>query len=151
MSDTEKSFSTPEPSEPDIHVEKDGYSASFYGGFVRQFTVRKGSTETVLYKQEGIFYLPPGWDKPWPSSTLHFTRPSGASISLQIDNPGEQIGRIEIHLKEESTPPLATVQGMEMGTFGEDPPPPPEGGDDTVLIVEDGPVLCPPMCPRGPT
>ena len=149
MSDTEKSFSTPEPSKPDVHVEKDGYSASFYGGFVRQLTVRKGTTETVLYRQEGIFYLPPGWDKPWPSSTLHFTRPDGARISLQIENPGEQIGRIEIHLKDKSTPPLAAVRESGMSTLGEDPPPP-EDGDDTVLIVEDGPVLCPPMCPQGP-
>jgi hypothetical protein len=148
MSDTNEPIHCP-PSNPNKTVDKDGYRASFYPGFVSRLAVRDAAGQvTELYRQDTVFCLPPGYKKPWPSSTLEFSRPDGRRVVLQIEDSHQQIGRIEIHLKD--TP------GVEPGLVerivkdpdrlvGGDPPPPHES--DIVLIVEDGPVLCPPICP----
>jgi hypothetical protein len=152
MSDTNASFPIHEPSNPNVRVEKDGYKAAFYGGFVSRLAVRTAETETELYNQDRIFYLPPGREKPWPCSTLAFVGPDGRRFELQIDDPDQQIGKIEIHLKDSgNTGPrrelvqrlLGTVKGYEDA----DPPPAEEEGGRLVVILEDAPVLCPPACP----
>lgn len=145
------------PSNPNKHVEKDGYRASFYPGFVSRLAVEDpaGGVVTELYRQETVFCLPPGKDKPWPSSTLEFVRPDGRRIALQIDDPDQQIGRIEVHLKSSAAvnPELLTrvarasgitlPDGDDMLQGYEDPP----RETDLKLVMEDGPVLCPPICP----
>lgn len=157
MSGTNESISNCQPSNPNKHVDKDGYRATFYPGFVSRLAVKDPATgtETELYQQTEIFCLPPGSDKPWPTSTLHFARPDGRRIVLQIEDPDQQIGRIEIHLKSAGATVrsdlvqqlVGEVQGLASGES-------PEGGEPTlpeepelILICDDGPVLCPPWCP----
>jgi hypothetical protein len=143
-----------EPSNPTRVVEKDGYRASFYPGFVRRLAVLRDGVELELYKQDPRepFYLPPGYDKPWPSSVLEFSAPSlERPILLQIDDPGQQIGRIEIQFKKAGAAPSGSPRSAVDGTLdalSEDPPC--TGGEengDLKLIIEDAPVLCPPICP----
>jgi hypothetical protein len=147
MSDTNQTFSNP-PSNPNAMVQKDGYSARFYPGFVRRLAVRSPEgTETELYRQSGTFFLPPGFDKPWATSTLEFVRPDGRRLVLQIEDPDQQIDRIEVHLKgKDGTPAPVMGEPDAMAPADEEPPPPPPG---EVLICEDGAVLCPPWCPEG--
>lgn len=151
MSDTNASFPTHEPSNPNVRVEKDGYRAAFYGGFVSRLAVRTAETETELYTQDEIFYLPPGREKPWPSSTLSFVGQDGRRFELQIDDPDQQIGKIEIHLKSPRAagPRRELVQRL-LGTvkgFADADPPPVDVDAEVVVILEDAPVLCPPACP----
>lgn len=153
MSDTNESLPCP-PSNPNKTVDKDGYRASFYPGFVSRLAVRDAAgLETDLYRQETAFCLPPGYKKPWPNSTLEFSRPDGRRIVLQIEDSHQQIGRIEIHLKDAGVPAVRPglvkrIVGDADGLLGGEPPPPEEPDEpDIVLIVEDGPVLCPPWCP----
>jgi hypothetical protein len=151
MSDTNEPISTCPPSNPIKIVDKDGYRASFYPGFVSRLAVRDAAgMETELYMQEAPFCLPPGYKKPWPTSTLEFSRPDGRRIVLQIEDPHQQIGRIEVHLKDSSTSVVRSelvqrITGETEATLSSEPPPPEE--PDLVLICEDGPVLCPPWCP----
>ena len=147
MSDTSQSFPNWPPSNPNGKAEKNGYSARFYPGFVRRLIVRApDGTETELYKQAETFFLPPGTNKPWPISGLEFVRPDGRRLVLQIEDPDQQIDRIEIHLKGSGATPPPLV-GETDGLAAEDPgsPPPPPPGE--VLVCEDGAVLCPPWCP----
>lgn len=131
MNDTESSVPVHPPSDPNKSVEKDGYRARFYPGFVRRLAVLGPDGDVELYDQGGEpFILPPGYTQPWPSSTLEFVRPDGRRVLLQIDDPDRQIDRIEVHLK--SDPGAAA------------------GSGDLVLICEDGPTLCPPTCPEPP-
>lgn len=156
MSDTNEPIPCP-PSNPNKTVDKDGYRASFYPGFVSRLAVRDAAgLETELFRQTEIFCLPPGYKRPWPNSTLEFARPDGRRIVLQIDDAHQQIGRIEIHLKDSAGAQPGLVKRMVkdadslLGTtsslLGGEPRPEPEE-PDIVLIVEDGPVLCPPWCP----
>lgn len=152
MSDTNQSFPTWPPSNPNGKAEKDGYSARFYPGFVRRLAVRgPDGTETELYNQhDKPFFLPPGHQKPWATSTLELVRPDGRRLVLHIEDPDQQIDRIEVHLKGKDhggvAVPLMEMDGL--APSGDSPPPPPPPGE--VLICEDGVVLCPPMCPEGP-
>ena len=152
MSDTQTTFPTHPPSNPNKTVEKDGYRASFYPGFVRRLAVLRDGIETELYNQHETFYLPPGVDKPWPCSTLEFSDLDGRRIVLQIDDPGQRIGRIEVHLKTpeeaKARPALARrLEGDADGLLGGEVPCEVEGEGRVVLILEDAPVLCPPICP----
>lgn len=115
------------PSDPDGHARADGYDAYFYRGFVRRLVlVGPDGTSTVMYEQEGSFVLPPGQEDPWPSSTFQL-RGNGRNLQMQINDPGQEVESIEIVLK------------------------PRKGGDRPErLIVYDGPVFCPPVCPEGP-
>lgn len=154
MSDTNETFPTRPPSNPNRSVDKDGFRASFYPGFVRRLAIRKpDNTVEELYNQgTDTFFLPPGFTRPWASSTLEFARPDGRRIVLQVEDPHRQIDRIEVYLKGDDT---ATVQmqaegevagiGVGAGVGGDASPIPPGG---LVLICEDGPVLCPPICPE---
>ena len=104
-------------------VRVDGYEVCFYPGVVRRLTlVSPGGETTTAYEQKSAFVLPPGQDKPWPSSTLE-VRGNGAHVMVMVHDGGQDVDRIEITLK---------------GRDG--------GGKGARLIVEDGPVLCPPLC-----
>lgn len=149
MSDTQTTFPMQPPSDPNKTVEIDGYRASFYPGFVRRLAVVKDGVETELYRQdENVpFYLPPGYDKPWPSSTLEFSSQSpGCRIQLQIDDPGQQIGRIEVQFKG-GAGALLPLEGEAVDPLVGDSPCL-EGEGNLVLVIEDAPVLCPPACPE---
>jgi hypothetical protein len=163
MSNTSEPFSVNPPSNPNGAAEKNGFRASFYPGFVSRLAVLgTDGVVTELYQQggkENPFFLPPGVTRPWPTSTLAITGPDGNRIALQIEDPGQQIGRIEIYLKDANggVRPSAISGGGDVSISGGmggitggvtadgDPPPPEPGGP--VYICEDGPVLCPPMCP----
>lgn len=152
MSDTSTTIPMHEPSNPTLVVEKDGYRASFYPGFVRRLAVRKDGVETELYLQneKEPFYLPPGYDKPWPSSVLEFSAPSPERrILLQIDDPGQQIGRIEVQFKGPVPTPVGGQVPRVPGAVDSllDGPRCVEGEGHLVLVIEDAPVLCPPACP----
>jgi hypothetical protein len=161
MSDTGQTSSTHPPSNPSKTVDKDGYRASFYPGFIGRLAVRSPEKEVELYQQEEVFYLPPGYTKPWPTSTLEFSGPDGRRFVLQIDDPHQQIGRIEVHLKDPDAPPLmrklrpGVVGHSDPGYPDPEPPPPSSYGDPfgggLIVIAEDGVVLCPPICPIIPT
>lgn len=149
MSVTNEPFPCP-PSNPNKSVDRDGYRASFYPGFVSRLTVRDAAgLETDLYQQDTVFCLPPGYNKPWPNSTLEFSRPDGRRIVLQIDDPHQQIGRIEIHLKDTpgAQPNLVRRIVKDGDHLLDSQPPTSPDEQGIVLIVEDGPVLCPPICP----
>jgi len=154
MSDTRTTFPMHEPSNPTVIVEKDGYRASLYPGFVRRLAVLKDGVETDLYNQDPNvpFYLPPGSDKPWPSNVLEFSAPSPERrILLQIDDPGQAIGRIEVQFKKpEAVKPGSLLSGVGEAVESLLGDPPCNGGEgevDFTLVIEDAPVLCPPACP----
>jgi hypothetical protein len=166
MSDTNTTIPNCQPSNPNGRVEKDGYKAGFYPGFISRLAVRDATgVETELYLQSQVFCLPPGSQKPWPMSTLEFTRPDGRRIMLQVDDPDQQIERIEVRLRGTSTPlvrqelvdhvqktsgtVLKNIQPTAPSAGEGDTPSTGEGDDGVVLICEDGPVLCPPICPDG--
>lgn len=130
MSDTGASISSNRPPSPPRECrEKNGHQACFYPGFVSRLAVHDadGVETTVLYEQTSPFILPPGYDKPWPTSTLEYTSPEGGRMILQIDDTSGQIDRIEVRLK---------------------PRPGAGGGGGERLVLENGPVLCPPICPE---
>ncbi len=110
--------------------EVDGYRASFYPGFVRRLAVREAEGEIVIYEQEKPFVLPAGATEPWPCSVLHFSGGAGRrDIRLQIDDPHRQIARIEVVFK----------RGTEERSG--------DGGEDgETLVLNETPLLCPPMC-----
>lgn len=111
----------PSPARECVHV--DGYEVCFYPGFVRRLAlVSPDGTETTAYEQQRPFVLPPGQTKPWPTSALE-VRGHGTHVTVQVNDPGQEIDRIEIALK---------------GREGKGPGP--------KLVVQDGPVLCPPLC-----
>jgi hypothetical protein len=101
-----------------------GYDVCFYPGFVKKLSVAEDGIETPFYEQERVFVLPPGQLSPWPSHTLEL-RGNGRELVMQLFDPNQQIERVEIVLKPRG-----------------------EGRKPERLIVEDGPVLCPPFCPE---
>ncbi|MBW3571817.1 MAG: hypothetical protein KY467_11985 [Gemmatimonadetes bacterium] len=101
-----------------------GYEACFYPGFVRRLSVAEDGVETPIYEQEEVFVLPPGQLLPWPSNTLEL-RGNGRDLAVQLFDPEHQIDRVEILLKPRT-----------------------QGGTPERLIMENGPVLCPPLCPE---
>jgi hypothetical protein len=101
-----------------------GYDVCFYPGFVRKLSVAEDGIETPFYEQERAFVLPPGQLSPWPSHTLEL-RGNGRELVMQLFDPNQQIERVEIVLKPRG-----------------------EGRKPERLILEDGPVLCPPFCPE---
>lgn len=179
MSDTNEPIPTHPPSPPNVRVKVGDYEAALYPGFVRKITVWNDKLEpTVLYEQgkndvDPVFYLPPGYTKPWSTNTLEFVRPGPRRIVVQVEDAHQQIDRIEVYLKGDAaaTRAGATADAARVIQAGADaqvetsatirlprpprlidggedpppPPPPPPGG--VVLVVEDGPVLCPPACP----
>lgn len=112
------------PSPPRECRSAAGYDVCFYPGFVRKLSVAEDGIETPVYEQERAFVLPPGQLAPWPSHTLEL-RGNGREVVMQLYDPNQQIERVEIVLKPR----------------GEDCRP-------ERLIVENGPVLCPPFCPE---
>jgi hypothetical protein len=118
-----KNLTPPLPPSPARECRSaDGYEACFYPGFVKRLSVEEGGAETLIYEQAGVFVLPPGQALPWSSNTLEL-RGNGRDLAMQLYDPHHQIERVEIVLKAR------------------------EGGKPVRLIVEDGPVLCPPLCP----
>lgn len=126
MSDTGASLPSAFPPSPSRDCRSaGGYEACFYPGFVRRLAVvEPGGNEVVLYEQTGVYYLLPGQTRPWPSSSVEFSG-GGRSFSLQVNDPDQQIDRIEVTLKASTA-----------------------GGGQTRVVVQDGPVLCPPICPE---
>ena len=111
------------PSPPRECRSAAGYEVCLYPGFVTTLSLEENGVETPVYTQEGAFVLPPGQLLPWPSHTLEL-RGNGRDLAMQLYDPGQQIARVEIVLKPRE-----------------------EGGSPERLILEDGPVLCPPLCP----
>ncbi|HEX6367726.1 MAG TPA: hypothetical protein VF006_02260 [Longimicrobium sp.] len=112
------------PSPPRECRSAAGYDVCFYPGFVRRLTLVEDGVETPVYEQKGVFVLPPGQLAPWPSNTLEL-RGNGRELMMQLYDPNQQIDRVEIVLKPRG-----------------------EGQKPERLIIEDGPVLCPPFCPE---
>jgi hypothetical protein len=134
MFDTEVSMSDyvqifpPSPSR--VFRDVDGYYAAFYPGFVRRLAVRTGTSETVVYEQKESFILPAGQTEAWPCSELEFSGgPGGRDIRLQVSDPLHQIARIEVVFKD-ADPSRST-------------------GDEETLVIDETPLLCPPICPEG--
>jgi hypothetical protein len=124
MSDTGGSkYTRLPPSSPRECRSAAGYEACFYPGFVRRLSLAEDGIETLIYEQDRVFVLPPGQALPWPSHTLEL-RGNGHDVAVQLHDPGQHVERVEIVLK---------------------------GGDGRKpvrVIVENGPVLCPPLCPE---
>ena len=165
MSDTYEPIPTHPPSNPNKTADKNGYWSRFYPGFVRRLSVwAEDGSQTLLYEQpaDEPFYLPPGYTRPWASSTVELVRPDGRRLVLQVEDAHQQIDRIEVYLKGDGVKDAraaadtgkavrrkgggkeARIQ-KDTGRGSTPPPPPPPGG--VVLVIEDGPVLCPPACP----
>lgn len=122
-------------------VEEGGYRASFYPGFVRALAVDDAGKETVLYEQpaDEPFVLPAGAVKPWPTSTFTLAGgPNARELRLDIHDPKQEIASIVVTFK---------APGGGDREYA--------GGDGERVLIQDGPVLCPPMCPPigpiGPT
>lgn len=125
MSDTGGTNSMRNPPSPPRECRSAaGYEICFYPGFVRRLAVVEGDAETVVYEQQGVFYLPAGQDRPWPSHSLE-VRGNGRDLMMHLHDPRQEVDSVEIVLKP--------------GTEGKPP---------VRLIVQDGPVLCPPFCPE---
>ncbi len=101
-----------------------GYDVCFYPGFVRKLSLAEDGIETPIYEQKDVFVLPPGQLLPWPSHTLEL-RGNGREMAMQLFDPHQQIDRVEIVLKPRG-----------------------EGRQPERLILDNGPVLCPPLCPE---
>lgn len=155
MSNTGTSNYDHPPSNPTECRDEGGYKACFYPGFVRRLALRAADgTEKLIYEQQGSFVLPPGYDQPWPSSTLEYSDPTGRRMLLQVYDPGHEIDRIEIRFKSPqalarrqaqlsgSVAGESTGAGAEvsLGAEGEEEP-------SDVLVVENVAILCPPICP----
>lgn len=113
--------------------EKDGYLADFYPGFVASVVVRReGQDDVVVYQQaaDDPFVLPAGSVKPYETSEFDF---SGGKLErrfrLVITDPHREIDSITVRLKAASE---------RLGDAG---------GDAEEVTIQDGSVLCPPMCP----
>lgn len=147
MSSTNETIPTHPPSNPNKTVDVAGYRANFYPGFVRRLAVQDPSGGvTELFRQTETFFLPPGYKKPWASSTLEFSRPDGRRLVLQVEDPHQQVERIVVYLKGTGTAtvvPLGEEGAAQLSTTY----PPPADEDGEILICDDGPVLCPPICP----
>jgi hypothetical protein len=131
MSTTEATTSNYPPSPSRECRENNGRRACFYPGFVRRLAVvSPDGSETLLYEQDKPFILPPGQVKPWPSSTLEYTDDQGRGVMVHIDDPHQQIHRIEVRLKS---------SGMK--SVGAN------GSGDT-LVCDNEAILCPPICPQ---
>lgn len=131
MNGKRKARRTSLPPSPDRECRKVGkYEVCFYPGFVRRLSLAdEDGRETVAYEQEQerekVFVLPPGQSKPWPTHTVEVRGAGGAPVlTLQVNDPGQRIDRLEVVLKP--------ARGKGRGER---------------LIIEDGPVLCPPLCP----
>ena len=112
------------PSAPRECRSAAGYDVCFYPGIVRKLSVAEDGIETPVYEQERAFVLPPGQLSPWPSHTLEL-RGNGREMVMQLFDPNQQIERVEIVLKPRG-----------------------EGRSPERLILDNGPVLCPPFCPE---
>lgn len=112
------------PSEPRECRSAAGYEFCFYPGFVRRLSLVEDDIETVVYEQERVFVLPPGQALPWPTSTLE-VRGNDRDLSMHLHDPKQEIDRVEIVLKPRG-----------------------HGRPPERLIIQDGPVLCPPLCPE---
>lgn len=108
----------------------DGWTACFYPGFVRRLSVAENGVErTVVYEQEGAFFLPAGADLPWTTSQVEVSGgPNDRKVALMVDDPQREIESIVIRFK-----PRADEDG--------------EGTEEVRII--DTPILCPPICPEG--
>ncbi|MBB4639092.1 hypothetical protein [Longimicrobium terrae] len=113
--------------------EKDGYAADFYPGFVAGVVVRReGQEDVVVYRQaeDDPFILPAGSDRPFETSEFDFTGGKLARhFRLTITDPHREIDSITVRLKARSE-----RLGDAEGEFEE-------------VMIQDGSVLCPPMCP----
>lgn len=125
------------------------YDVTFYPGWVSRVAVRHGAEpETEIYNQKGEkekdrnvhpFVLPEGQEKRLERSLFEFSGgPHGKPWALEIHDPHEAIARIEITLKA----PAGSGNGAG-GVHAMQSP------DPTVVVLEDTPVLCPPMCEPG--
>lgn len=125
---TSDSFVQTNPPSPSREVrEVDGFRAAFYPGFARKITVRSATAETLLYEQNTPFVLPAGETRPWPSSLLEFSGgPAARDIRFQLEDPRQQVARIEIVFKAQDGA---------------------ENAKGETLVVDDTPTLCPPTCP----
>ena len=135
MSDSGSGTYRHPPSNPRECRDAGGYYACFYPGFVRRLAVVRDGQETVIYEQDPTqpFVLPAGETEPWPSSGLEFSGgPDGRELRLELYDPQHEVERIEIVLRKKG------------GTTG-------EGGDDgnggERIVIDDLPVVCPPICP----
>lgn len=126
MSDTGGTNSVGLPPSPARECRSaEGYDICFYPGFVRKLSVAdEGGVETVVFEQERVFVLPAGQLRPWPSHSVEL-RGNGRELMVNLYDPGQEIDRVEIVLK-----PRGEGRGPER------------------LIIQDGPVLCPPFCPE---
>lgn len=112
-----------QPSNPLECVSVGGYEICFYPGFVRRLgLVDESGAETTAYEQRTPFVLPAGQLKPWPSSTIT-VQGNGVNVMLQVSDRDQQVDRIEVVLKARDG-----------------------SGNGSRLVVQDGPVLCPPYC-----
>ena len=128
------------------------YEADFYPGFVRKITVRRADGEETVFDQQADgpypFVLPAGSNKPFTSSTVHFSGgPHGRSFSLSIDDPGDHILSIQVTLKTKPEKPTSLAgQALDAqgGVVGM------QGDDTEVVTFENITVCCPPTCsPTG--
>ncbi|HEX5725720.1 MAG TPA: hypothetical protein VFX98_09670 [Longimicrobiaceae bacterium] len=127
-------------SNPTQVVAQQGYTATFYPGFVRTLSVTPaGSEPVVLYDQSGSFVLPVGALEPYTSSVVEFAGgPQQRRLVLRVDDPRREVAAIAVYLK----PP-----GWRDNPPAEPPDPPvPAGAGEEVLLIRDTPFLCPPIC-----
>ncbi len=113
-------------------VARDGYEVTFHPAFAARCAVQPtGGEELELYRQEGVYNLPKGQEKPPTRHQLRFrSKRHGQDVSFTIDDPHHRIAQIVVHLYGE---------GHEPGR-GEE--------DETVetVTIDNSPVLCPPNC-----
>lgn len=135
----------PSPSRKCVDVGTDKpFRLCFYGGFVsRVLRQSDGSLEPeVLYDQrkdgDFPFVLPAGEKRPWTSNFFEFQGgPEERNFSLHINDPQQQIERIEVVLKPRVLDSDTGVVAMQ-------------GGGNDRIIIEDNSICCPPHCDVSP-
>ncbi|MGH7458910.1 MAG: hypothetical protein ACREKN_07510 [Longimicrobiaceae bacterium] len=111
-------------------VEKDGYSVTFYPGFMSRCAVDCDGESKEIYKQDGTYHLPGGQTHPARKHTLRFKGGRmNEDFTLQIDDARDRLHKITIELKDRSL--------SEVGA---------ESTEVETVTVQNDSITCPPNC-----
>jgi|tagenome__1003787_1003787.scaffolds.fasta_scaffold20979659_6 hypothetical protein len=129
---------TPEPSPSYKVVTKDVggnvFTAGFYPGFARSIALN----DTNVYDQKADgpypFNLPLDNPVPWSSSAVVLSSSKGYRVVMCLDDPDHVIDQIVLRLRDPKSEEALARGVVAFQAAGD------------VVVIDNTPVLCPPMC-----